>query len=274
MPIPFIGQRKTLEELSKYISELKFTKFQPKLIVVHHTGVPSLAQRPTGFSQQHIHNLKSYYENTMGWSGAPHFFVDDKGIILFQELNKKGVHAVSFNSNGIGIEMLGNYDTTEFIDERAKVIFETTHKLCAQLCIDLNLNPKECLRFHRDDPKTKKTCPGRFVDKNEFIKAVESIYFAARDENTQENTFVLTINGKKTEWASTKILNGRTIVPARGFISVLGGKGIGKLGSNIVWFKGILPVKTAIAELDDSGAAWVYLTDVCNIMGVKYTRKP
>lgn len=271
--IPFIGKRKTLNEITEYISNLVFSSFKPTLIVVHHTGIPNLSQRPSGFTEQHILNLLSYYENTMGWSGAPHFFVDDKGIILFQELNKKGVHAKSFNSNGIGIEMLGNYDTGDFTSSRAKTILKTTHELCAQLCTDLDLIPKKCLRFHRDDPKTNKSCPGKFIDKEEFIKAVEHIYYSNKEGTTKENTFALTINGIEKEWNKTLILNGRTIVPARDFIEFVGGKGIGKLGDNIVWFKGILPLKATAADIDDNGSAWVYLTDVCNTMGIKYTRK-
>jgi len=97
--IPYVGKRVTIAELKAYLATLNFTSFKPQFVVVHHTASPNLSQRPNGFTDQHLINLKYYYEHVMNWNGAPHFFVDDKGIILFQALNKPGVHAKSYNAN-------------------------------------------------------------------------------------------------------------------------------------------------------------------------------
>ena len=106
--IPYVGNRMTIAELKTYLESLSFTSFKPQFVVVHHTASPNLSQRPNGFTDQHLINLKYYYEHVMNWNGAPHFFIDDKGIIVFQALNKPGVHAKSYNSNSLGIEMLKN----------------------------------------------------------------------------------------------------------------------------------------------------------------------
>ena len=113
MAIPFVGKRFTPDELAAYLTQVQFSSFTPRFVTLHHTGAPNLAQRPNGFSAQHLQNLLHYYQNELGWRGAPHLFIDDRPqpIIVFQRLDRRGVHAVSFNKNPWGIDMLGNYDT-------------------------------------------------------------------------------------------------------------------------------------------------------------------
>ena len=51
-------------EFDDDVGHLTFSAWRPQFVVVHNTSVPSLAQRPNGFTQQHIQNLKSLYRTS------------------------------------------------------------------------------------------------------------------------------------------------------------------------------------------------------------------
>ncbi|MFZ4600516.1 MAG: N-acetylmuramoyl-L-alanine amidase, partial [Terrimicrobiaceae bacterium] len=78
-------------------------------------------------------------------------------------------HAVSFNRNGIGIEMLGDYDSEDPWSGRGLQVLRTTAHVVRSLMAVLNVG-KEAVRFHRDDPKTSKTCPGKLIEKGKFLE--------------------------------------------------------------------------------------------------------
>jgi len=154
-----------------YLASLQWIKWTPTLIVMHHTAAPSLFQRPHGLSRQHIDNLKWYYENEAAgapWSAGPNLFVDDRQIWTFSPLTARGVHAVSYNATGIGIEMLGDYDSEDPWSGRGLQVLTTTCHAVKALLARLSLTPA-AIRFHRDDPKTSKTCPGRKITKEAFL---------------------------------------------------------------------------------------------------------
>lgn len=143
-------------------------------IVLHNTASPSLAQRPGGIlTQQHIQNLKGYYEG-LGWKGGPHLFVDAEGIWVFNPLDKHGTHSPSWNSISWGVEMLGDYDVEEFTSGLGLKVHRNAASAIASL---MNLQgwgaPTETnLRLHKEDPKTTHACPGKNVKKYSFILAV------------------------------------------------------------------------------------------------------
>jgi N-acetylmuramoyl-L-alanine amidase CwlA len=145
--------------------------FSRDLVVIHHTASPSLDGeedgRPNGLTAQHIQNLKSYYES-LGWSSGPHFFVDDHQIWAFTPVNERGTHAKAFNKNGIGIEMLGDYDSEDPWSGRGLKVLENTRALVKQLVSQYDLTAND-IRFHRDDPQTSKTCPGTKINKQQFL---------------------------------------------------------------------------------------------------------
>lgn len=133
-----------------------------KGITLHHTGTPSLGQRPHGFRLQHMRNLQHFYQNERGWSAGPHLFVDDDQIFGLSSLERRGVHAVSFNATHIGIEVLGNYDHEDPASGRGLACWQTAAKACAAILAKRGW-VASCVNFHRDDPKTSKTCPGSRV---------------------------------------------------------------------------------------------------------------
>ncbi len=174
--IPFVGKRFNPAEFKAYLAQVKFGTFVPKFVTLHHTGNPTLAMRPNGFSDQHLRNLLHYYEVTQKWSGAPHLFVDDRedGIIVFQRLDRKGVHAKSFNRNSWGIEMLGNFDVEPFDGGRGAKVRDISMRALALMCERLKVGA-DTIKFHRDDPLTTKKCPGIKVSKADVQTRVSAL---------------------------------------------------------------------------------------------------
>src|SRR5512134_3350001 len=90
------GRVWTVDSLKGHLAEIKKPDWC-NAVTLHHTGAPSLAQRPNGFTAQHLRNIEHYYRVTKGWSSAPHLFVDEDQLWGMCDFRKKGVHAVSFN---------------------------------------------------------------------------------------------------------------------------------------------------------------------------------
>jgi hypothetical protein len=148
-----------------------------KAVCLHHTAVPSLLQRPKGLLMQHIKNIRDFYQ-AKGWHAGPHLFTDEDQVYGMTPLSEPGVHAVSFNRYAIGIEVLGDYDSEDPTKGRGLECWKTTAAATKALFAWLNLpiNNKTLL-FHRDDPKTSKTCPGTRITKKwvmDMITAADS----------------------------------------------------------------------------------------------------
>lgn len=141
-------------------------------ITMHHTAAPSLKQRPEGLRISHIENIANYYRTKLGWSSGPHLFIDEDQIFGMSPLGARGVHARSFNRDHIGIEVLGDYDSEDPFNGRGLQCWET-----AAAAVGRILNAAgwriEAVNFHRDDPKTGKTCPGTRVKMPWFRSLVE-----------------------------------------------------------------------------------------------------
>jgi hypothetical protein len=169
-----VGRNFTPEKFREYVAGLRWGQWQPEFIVLHHTAVPSLAQRPHGFNQASMSGLERYYRNELSWSAGPHLFVDDRpaGIWVFTPLTTPGVHAKSFNSRSLGLEMLGNYDVEAFGSGRGALVRDNAVAAIAILSAVLEIDP-DGMMCHRDEPNTTKTCPGNHVDAEAFIQAVK-----------------------------------------------------------------------------------------------------
>jgi len=149
-------------------------------VTIHHTGAPALIDRPKGFTIQHMRNIQSFYETERKWFRGPHLFTDEDQIFGMSPLTARGTHAESFNTTSIGIEMLGNYDVESPNEGRGREVILTTAAATAALLLRLGLPASEkTILFHRDDPKTTKTCPGKRVDKAVFIALVKNAMTAA-----------------------------------------------------------------------------------------------
>lgn len=175
-----VGKRWSPSSFPAYLATLPRPAWA-KSVTVHHCAAPSLAQRPNGFLDQHLRNLEDFYKNTKGWSAGPHGFIDEDEIHGMSPFTAPGVHAVSFNRSSIGFEMLGDYDVEDPATGRGLLVCITTafavHATLEWLGLPIN---DRTVLFHRDDPKTSKTCPGTKVKKDWFLDLVRQASPAQR----------------------------------------------------------------------------------------------
>ena len=183
--IPFVGSCfPTTRAFLDYLDGLKFGVWRPRFVTMHHTGGPSLATWRTYAhgtrkvpitDTRWMANLAGYYGNELGWSAGPHFFFTPDNFCVLSLPEKRGVHAVSFNATSWGVECVGDFDSETFTPELANRYAEGL--ACLHLALGISPDPfvfnTRGLHFHRDDPKTKKTCPGKGVDKPRMIALVK-----------------------------------------------------------------------------------------------------
>jgi len=261
MAIPFVGKRMTRKEFADYLDSFGFSSFNPTFVTLHHTASPTLAQRPNGFSAQHLQNLLHYYQDTLGWNGAPHVFIDDQGdgIIVFQRMDKRGVHAASFNSKSWGVEMLGYYDTESFDTGRGQIVRDNAMQALAIMCKRLHVKA-DTIKFHRDDPKTSKTCPGTKVKKSYVVNAVQEIINGHNvNENAADYSEWTVIVPGKEDWMNNRVSNGSVIARAKDFVNYLVPGSTVKMAKNskLEWTFGDQVVFLDIVDIDENNRAWV-----------------
>lgn len=167
-----VGQKFTPDQFLQYVRGLSWDDWVPEFIVLHHTEDPSLAMRPHGIDEEQIQEWVSWYRYHNKWSGGPHVFVDDHAIWVFTPLTVPGVHANSWNSQSIGVEMLGDFRRESFDAGRGLTVQQNTVVAVAILSMSLGLDP-ETMRLHKENGETEHDCPGEHVDKLHFIQAVK-----------------------------------------------------------------------------------------------------
>ena len=173
MGFEIVGRVFDAEAFKEYIETVNLNWISS--VTVHHTASPNLAQRPKGWTIQHMRNIADYYKNGLGWSSGPHLFTDEDQIFGMSSLWKPGVHARSFNRNSIGIETLGDYDNEDPKSGRGLECWHTTAQATAIILEKRGLEPSNStVKFHRNDPQTSKTCPGRLVEKDWFLGLVSN----------------------------------------------------------------------------------------------------
>ena len=221
-PIPNVGGVfATTGEFMKYLEGIKWGTWRPKYITMHHTGAPDLktwnGYQVKGITDKKwLSNLASYYGDKLGWRSGPHFFFTPKNFCVLSPPTARGVHAVSFNASSWGVECVGNFDSESFDGAiRDKYI---DGMACLHLATGLPLDPYKFnvqgLHFHRDDPKTSKTCPGKKVLKPDLIKAIKARMLAlggAADDPEDKVSTVVESKKNKT---------GIVIVPANDTLNV------------------------------------------------------
>lgn len=172
-----VGVGFSADDFDKYCHELQWTAWRPSFIVLHNTGAPSLAQRPNGFTKQHMQNFVSYYRDTQRWKSGPHLFIDDNQIWVFTPLTVSGTHSPSWNKVALGFEMLGDYEREPFDSGRGLKVRKNAVAAIATLSAVLGLDPRS-MRIHREDPLTTHACPGKNVRKLEVIQEVQDLIVA------------------------------------------------------------------------------------------------
>lgn len=168
------GKNFTREGLRAYLAKLKCPSWV-KGVTFHHTATPALSfpRWSGGWTPQLIANMRDGYINNNGWGSGPHFYPDDNSIWGLTPPTEKGIHAKSFNSSHIGIEVLGNFDVESHTTGRGAKCWLNAFECAAEVLAWAGLKPSEkTINFHRDDPKTNKTCPGDNISKQFVIEGV------------------------------------------------------------------------------------------------------
>lgn len=173
-----VGQSFSPAQFKDYCHSLAWNAWRPSFIVLHNTAVPTLAQRPSGFTAQHIKNLETYYRDQRKWEAGPHLFIDDRQIWVFTPLTQSGVHSPSWNKVSLGIEMLGNYETESFTTGRGLKVRKNSIAAMATICGVLGIDP-QTTKLHKEDPDTTHACPGKHVKKTEIIHGIHKSMIAA-----------------------------------------------------------------------------------------------
>ena len=173
-----VARRFTPAAFVPYLAGISLRTFLPSMVVLHNTAVPTLADRPQGFSEGQIHDLEHYYAHVVegrGWSGGPHLFVDDLGIWGFNPLDKRGVHSPSWNAVSWGVEMLGDYETEGFDSGRGAKVRDNAVAALAAMFAKIGAQPDDAhFKLHHEDPRTTHACPGRHVAKEDVRARVRA----------------------------------------------------------------------------------------------------
>ncbi len=174
-----VGSRFSPSEFQSYVTSIHLGSFVPNKIVLHNTAIPSLAQRPNGFTHQHMLGLEHYYEG-LGWSGGPHLFVDQNGIWVFNPLERRGTHSPSWNGSSWGVEMLGDYATESFSSGDGLLVHNHAVIALAVLFRKLGVTQLTNTNFklHKEDPGTNHNCPGSRVKKASVMAEVQALMSA------------------------------------------------------------------------------------------------
>lgn len=162
------------DEFLARVAGLAWNKgWTPKGITLHNTAAPTLAQwAETGPSHDaRIRNLQSYYESELGWHAGPHLFISRDWINGFSNILKPGVHSRCWNSDRIGIEMVGDYAKEQFDSGDGAKVRDNAVLAVAVLNLKLGFNANDIV-FHKECHQDNHDCPGKLVVKSEFIRRV------------------------------------------------------------------------------------------------------
>ena len=217
--IPFVGKCfPTAAGFLAYLDGLKFGAWRPRFVTMHHTGAPNLktwrgwqTRAKPVTDEQWMKNLAAYYGNEMGWSAGPQFFFTPDHFCVLSPPTGRGVHAVSFNAMSWGVECVGDFDVEKFEGPVRDKYIEGL--ACLHIASGLPLAPFERgvrgLHFHRDDPKTTKTCPGKNVDKAAVIREVQACMLAMSEGDQPDEKVRPVAKKERTGTVNTDGLNVR-----------------------------------------------------------------
>jgi hypothetical protein len=165
------GRGMDVPQFRAHVATLQFTTWRPSFMTLHNTAAPTLEQWKAYPAEKRIRNLEAYYRDQMGWSAGPHAFVAHDKIWLFTPFTTPGVHTPSWNGTALGIELVGDYARED--DDRGDGFKAKMNCVAVfgELHMKLGLNP-ETIRLHKEDTRTDHDCPGKDIEKSEFIELV------------------------------------------------------------------------------------------------------
>lgn len=190
----FDGKPYTRDQLAARIASADFSNWRrkdgsvgrPLYIVLHNTSDPTIKlwlSWPPAKRSQYILNAQADYENNKHWLAGPHFFVPPDDAICafgFSDLTTCGTHASCFNSDSIGIEMVGEFDNEDFDQGPGALVRDNAVYLMALLHNKLGLQPepyvygRQGLHFHIECKQDDHDCPGTAVHKPDVVALIKA----------------------------------------------------------------------------------------------------
>lgn len=176
----------TLPEFRAMLAGLKLGAWRPKFPTLHNTGAPSLKQwmayGPTP-QERWGASLNSYYKG-LGWHAGPALVVCPDYVWNLCDLTKPGVSVSCWNSDTIGIEMVGDYDVgavDQFASGEGAKVRDNAAAVLAVLAEkfawgDLGSYQVgvEGLHFHRECVADHHSCPGSQVSKPDMLARIKA----------------------------------------------------------------------------------------------------
>lgn len=156
------------QELIAYIKSFTW-KRKILQLHIHHTWKPNHSDYngKNGFELQKA--MRNYHVNTNHWKdiGQHLTLLPDGKWITGRDFNLDPASIEGWNKGAFAIEMIGNFDIgrDKFGGAQADAMFE----FCAAFIVDRNLDIKTDVKFHRDNPKAGKSCPGSSINRENFF---------------------------------------------------------------------------------------------------------
>ena len=175
------------KELITYIKSFQW-KRRILQVHIHHTWKPSHSDYngKNGIELQNA--MRNYHVNTNKWKdiGQHLTLLPDGKWVTGRDFNLDPASIEGWNEGAFSIEMLGNFDVggDKFQGAQADSMFE----FCAAFVLNRKLDLKTSVKFHRDNPKACKTCPGSSINRdNFFMQLAKSICLLENPKPSSEN---------------------------------------------------------------------------------------
>ena len=175
----------SVAEFRGHLAGLTLGEWRPKFPTLHNTGVPSLKQwLAMGATPQERWggNLDRYYQG-MGWHAGPHLVVCPDYVWALCDLTKSGVSVSCWNSETLGVEMVGDYevggddfangDGAKVRDNAAALIAALNEKFDWGDLADFIVGSRG-LHFHHDCSRDHHACPGSKVTKPDMLARIRT----------------------------------------------------------------------------------------------------
>ncbi|WP_165000288.1 S-layer homology domain-containing protein [Anaerophilus nitritogenes] len=157
----------TIEELLK-----RLEKYTYKQLHIHHTFKPD----HSNFNgKNHIalqEGMYRYHTETKKWQdiGQHVTLAPDGKFITGRDFSTSPASIAGWNKGAFAVEMIGNFDVgkDQLKGEQKRSILMLSKYFADRFGYD-------CIKFHREGPGVRKTCPGTSIKKDTFIKEVMSM---------------------------------------------------------------------------------------------------
>jgi len=149
----FDGRAYTREQWAAHVAETPIFPAATK-IVVHSTGVPTLAQALAMNEQNYIVNTQFYYEQKLRWAHGPHGFAMHDVIFGFSALGARGTHCSCLNGESLGFEASLNRNTDDFSQGPGRDTLDNQHWAIACCLVKMGLKPTPATIIPHSDCRT------------------------------------------------------------------------------------------------------------------------